>query len=133
MLDQARELQIEKRIVSLGWLSGTELQKAYASAALVVVPSLSFDSFPTVNLEAMAAGKPVVATCFGGSREAVQDGVTGYIVNPFNVPVLAEKIVDLLQSVEKLNRFGHEGHERVLKEFTLEKQALEFEKYYQHS
>jgi glycosyltransferase involved in cell wall biosynthesis len=83
-----------------------------------------------VNLEAMAAGKPVVATCFGGSREAIKDGVNGYIVNPFNVPVLAEKIVDLLQSPEKMQRFGLASRERVVTEFTLEKQAVAFEKIY---
>ena len=53
-----------------GWLSGADLRAAYQLADVVAVPSIYVDPFPTVNLEAMAAGKPVVATCFGGSSRS---------------------------------------------------------------
>jgi glycosyltransferase involved in cell wall biosynthesis len=84
----------------------------------VVVPSIIFDSFPTVNLEAMAAGKPIVATCFGGSREAVVGGKTGYIVNPLNIEDLAQKMLYLLQNSQEANAMGERGKNTVREHFT---------------
>lgn len=111
-------------VVSAGWVSKKdELRAAYHAAAVVAVPSICFDSFPTINLEAMAAGKPVVATNLGGSREAVEDGKTGYIVDPFDTPLLVEKLADLLADAAKAKEFGEAGRARVAQEFTLERQA----------
>ena len=109
----------------IGWLVGEELKAAYSAADIVVVPSVCFDSFPRSNLEAMACKKPVVATCYGGSSEIVEDGVTGYIVNPFNVNLMAEKIIDLLKNPEKIRQFGQAGFERVKKHFSLDVQVAQ--------
>ena len=57
-------------------------------------PVICFDSFPRAVLEAMASGKPVVGTCYGGAPEIIEDGVTGYIVNPFDIKKMAEKVID---------------------------------------
>ena len=126
MLEHARELGVEKMMVFTGWVSGDDLHTAYHAGAVVAVPSVCFDSFPTINLEAFACGKPVVATCFGGSRELVQDGVSGYIVNPFNREMLAERIIELLRHPDKARAFGAVGRARVENEFTLERQATEY-------
>lgn len=106
-----------------GTLSQEELRRAYHGAALVVVPSTCFDSFPTVNLEAMACRRPVIATSLGGSREAVVEGETGYILDPFDAQAWAQKIVELLSDDAKAKKIGEAGYERVTKEFTLEKAA----------
>ncbi|MFH1255391.1 MAG: glycosyltransferase family 4 protein [bacterium] len=110
-------------ICRLGWLDEHEIKLAYKAGDVVVVPSVYLDPFPRVNLEAMAAGKPVVGTCFGGTPEAVIDGETGYIVNPLNVELMAEKIIDLLENPAKAKKFGQAGYDRVKREFTIEKQA----------
>lgn len=117
----AQSLGIADNLVFTGWISGDQLKAAYASADVVLVPSVCLDSFPTINLEAMAMGKPVVATCFGGSREAVQDGKSGYIVNPLNVSEMAKKISMLLngEGIQK----GRMGYEIVQKHFTLKSQV----------
>lgn len=107
----------------VGWLSGDDLKAAYFASDVVVVPSACFDSFPRSNPEAMACGKPVIATCYGGSPEIVQDGVTGFIVNPFDIELMAEKIVDLLKNPEKAKRFGQAGYERIKEHFNLHSQA----------
>ena len=67
----------------------------------------------------MACKKPVVATCFGGSRESVVDSETGFIVNPFDTETLADRIVDLLENPEKAKIFGEAGYARVKAEFGL--------------
>lgn len=117
---------------NLGWLSGHELKAAFHSADLLVVPSIYFDPFPTLNLEAMACKKPVVATRYGGSPEIVKDNVTGYIVNPLNTDLMAEKIVCLLKNQRRARQFGESGYETIKKSFSLENQVSQTLQYYQN-
>lgn len=105
----------------IGYLEGEELRAAFASADVVVVPSVYLDAFPRTSLEAMACRKPVVGTCYGGTPEAVKDGVTGFVVNPFNIEPMAQKIIYLLKNPEKARQLGEAGYERVKKEFSLER------------
>jgi len=118
-------------IIFTDWLGDDDLKAAYAASNLAVVPSVCFDSFPTINLEAMAYGKPVIATCFGGSREAVIDGQTGFIVNPYDIEILADKIVLLLNDNELSGEFGKRGQERVYEFFNLPDHVDLLQKYYQ--
>jgi len=67
--------------VFTGYLRGTELSSAYASADLFVLPSQT-ETLGLVLLEAMAAGCPVVACRAGGVPDAVEDGVTGFLFDP---------------------------------------------------
>ncbi len=124
----AAKLGIGDQLVFTGWITGSELRAAYHAAALVCVPSVCFDSFPTMHLEAMACRKPVIATCTGGSREAVVGGETGYIVNPFDLQVMAEKLTELLTNTEKNTKFSEDGYARVIKEFSVVEQVQKYEK-----
>ena len=110
-------------IRSGGWLSGDELRAAYQLADVVAAPSIYVDPFPTVVLEAMAAGKPVVATCFGGAREAVVDGETGYVVDPFDIAALSDRLLRLLTDEDRRRQMGTLGRERVAEQFSLDGQA----------
>lgn len=109
----------ERHIVQGGWLEGETLAAAYHLSDVVVFPSITHDPFGLVNLEAMAARKPVVATCFGGAREVVVDGETGYLVNPLQIDQLAERLTRLLLDADLRRRMGDSGHERVMRHFTL--------------
>ncbi len=113
----------DNHVRSGGWLSGDELAAAYGAADVVTVPSICLDCFPTINLEAMAAGKPVVATCYGGSPEAVADGETGYIVNPFDTLALADRLESLLRDDDLRARMGAAAQARVMQHFTLDQQV----------
>lgn len=117
------KMEQSANIKILPWQSREAMKKLFAEAAVVAVPSLYLDPFPTVNLEAMAAGRPVVGTCFGGTKEVVVNNETGYIVNPYDKKELAEKIIDLLKNSEKAATFGKAGRERVEKVFSLEEQV----------
>ena len=123
MIAYARKLGIEEGLVFTGWITGNDIRAAYYAAAVVAVPSLYLDPFPTINLEAFACGKPVVATCFGGSREIVEDGVSGFIVNPLNTRIMAERTSALLQDKDMNTAFGQAGYRRVTKDFSLTVQA----------
>lgn len=121
LLRMAQEHHLEEKLIFTGVLKGEELRAAYHSAQVVAVPSLCFDSFPTVILEAMACQRAVVASTFGGGVESVHEGVTGYVVNPHNVHILGERLADLLRDEDTSRRFGKAGYERVIIEFSLKK------------
>jgi len=96
---------------------------AYAAAAAVTTPSLYLDAFNLMNIEAMALGKPVIGSVFGGIPEIVEHGVTGYTIDPRNEASFAEAILSLLTDPVRAERMGRAGRERVQKEFSVEKQA----------
>lgn len=127
MIKVARDRGIDNHLIFTGWIEQQEeIKVIYAVSDVVLLPSVCFDSFPTINLEAMASKKPVVGTCYGGSREVVVDGVTGYIVNPLNVKKMASKTIDLLNNPQKAEMFGRAGYEKVKGEFSLKKSVKEY-------
>jgi glycosyltransferase involved in cell wall biosynthesis len=72
-------------------------------------------------LEAMACGRPVVATRAGGIPEAVADGVTGLIVPPQDDGELARAITKLLKDPARRSAFGEAGRRRVAEAFSVER------------
>ncbi len=110
-------------IVAGGWLDGAELRGAFQLADVVAVPSIYLDTLPTVCLEAMALGTPVIATCFGGSRELVKDGETGYIVNPLDTETFTDRLQKLLSDDELRAQMGRRGREHVAANFRLDRQV----------
>lgn len=113
----------DDHVIQTGWLGREELMCALAACDLCATPSMCFDSFPTVNLEAMALGKPVIATWYGGSSELVQEGVTGFIVNPADTAALAARIATLLTDPVRGAAMGQAGRRRIDADFTLAKQV----------
>lgn len=122
-LPQAEQLGVADRVRASGWLSGAELQHAYAAVDIFVTPSICFDTFGMVNLEAMEHSKPVVATSFGGSREVVLDGETGFIANPFDVSGFAGRIAELLGDPARARQMGAAGRLRLEDKFTIASMA----------
>ena len=122
-LGPAQKADLKEKIIFTGWISGDELKAAYHASDVVVAPSICFDSFPTVILEAMACKKPVVATCFGGAKEMARDGESGFIVNPYNIELMARKIIEILSDEKLAAKMGEKGFETVKNNFTLENQA----------
>lgn len=118
--------RIRDAVITTGWISPEKMQLAYAACDVVTTPSIYLDNFPTVNLEAMAAGKPVIGTCFGGTPEAVLDGETGTIINPENIDEFAEAILELLGDPEKRKRMGEAGRNRISDNFSLDEQVRRY-------
>jgi glycosyltransferase EpsD len=76
---------------------------------VIVAPFLS-ERFSSVNLlEAMAMGKPLIATDIGEQREIIQDGLNGYLVPPGNVEILAQRILAVLTTPSILNQLSHQA------------------------
>jgi len=110
----------------MGWLGQEDMKIAIAASDVVLVPSICFDTFGMIVLEAMAARKPVVATCFGGTPEIVIGGETGHIVNPYDIETTTDKIADLLKNTGEAESFGRKGYERAKNDFSLKQQAEKY-------
>lgn len=130
LLELSEKLGVRENIIFTGWLDEQTMKLAYKVSDVCVVPSICFDSFPTVNLEAMAVKKPVVATCFGGSKEIIKDGENGYIINPLDIKTLAEKIIDLVKNEDKAKQFGEIGYKTVKDQFSINKQVEKTLRFY---
>jgi glycosyltransferase involved in cell wall biosynthesis len=87
-------------------------------SSLLVLSSIQ-EGLPNVVLEAMAAGLPVVATDVGGLPEVVQQGETGWLVAPKDVPALADAISHLLAHDQVRTAFGQAGRKRAEQRFSL--------------
>jgi D-inositol-3-phosphate glycosyltransferase len=95
-------------VTFLGRRSQDSLPYYYSAAEAVVVPS-QYESFGMVALEAMACGKPVVASQIGGLAYLVQDGITGFTV-PVDEPIeLADRLTSLLQDPNLRDQMGKQA------------------------
>jgi glycosyltransferase involved in cell wall biosynthesis len=81
-----------------------------------VLSSLS-EGFPNSVVEAMAAGRPVVATAVGGTVDAVVEGVTGFLVPPRDPAALASALEVLLRDAPLRQKMGRAGRERATQEY----------------
>lgn len=97
----------------------TNLREHLSAADIFVLPSRS-EGFSNAIVEAMAASLPVVATNVGGNAEAVQNGVSGYIVPSEDPQALAASIMQLLADPIKAKEMGAAGKQRVAEKFTIE-------------
>lgn len=121
----AKSLRIEEKVKFVGLVSEVDLSRLYEQAALYVYPSPEED-FGMGIVEAMAKGTPVVAWNNGGPTGTVVDGVTGYLVEPYDTEEFAERLYRLVASpalVERLGRnarawaaekFSYSSHNRIL-------------------
>ncbi|MBI4609203.1 MAG: GT4 family glycosyltransferase PelF [Candidatus Rokubacteria bacterium] len=125
--EYARRLGVGQRVVFTGFR--LDVPDLLSEAAISVLPSLS-EGLSNVLLESMAAGVPVVATNVGGNREAVEDGVTGWLVPPRDARALAHAVGVLLGNPALAARFGRAGRQRVAEHFSLQGMVRETERLY---
>ena len=78
----------------------------------------------------MACKKPVVTTCFGGPKEVVQDEVSGYIINPYDMRLFSEKISYLLTNPDKSKEMGENGYRIAREKFSLDIQTKKHLEWY---
>jgi len=124
-----KELSLGEYVEFSDYVPRHELPKIYANCDVYVQPSLS-ENFPSAIREAMAAGRPVVATDVGVIGEYVKDGVTGCLVSPKSSEALARKIIDLLSDKELRFKMGQKARKYAEENFNWDKLAEAWYKTY---
>ncbi|MFN2486947.1 MAG: glycosyltransferase [Acidimicrobiia bacterium] len=124
----ARDRGVEKTIRFLG---RREEARAFLAAADLVVNPSDFEGLPVVLLEAMALGRPVVATAVGGVPGLIEDGVTGLLIPPADPPRLGQAILRLTSDPRLAADLGAAGRAVVAERYGLGRMVSAFEDIYE--
>lgn len=108
-------------VVQLGRLASVQLRHELNAAGALVVPSICYETFGMVVVEAFASGLPVIASHIGVLPNLVHDGVTGLLFDPGNAKDLAEKMQWAQQHPEQMAQMGRNARALYEAEFTAER------------
>lgn len=127
---QIDELRLQNDVELTGAKPQTQLRRRLAAANVFVLPSVidpdgGRDNLPTVIMEAMATGLPVVSTNIGGIPEMVIENETGFLVQPGDAAAMADAIERVINDPSLAQRLGQFGYERAQALFSIEKNVRE--------
>ena len=128
--DQTRKLGLEDSIEFLGY--SKHVGALMANSDVVVVPSIS-EGFGVVFLEAFSAKTPVVSWDVPAGNELMQHGKTGYLVPPYDVRLLAEQLIEILNSPEEQEMVVEAAYQRLKSYFNLERMVNETIAFYEEA
>ena len=124
---QVKDLGIEDKVVFAGFVPDDAINQHYNLSDILVMPNIKesgdVEGFGMVFLEANAVGLPVIGGRSGGTADAVEDGVTGFLVDEMSEDELQNKLVLLLNNAALRKTMGHAGLERVKNEFSWDSRA----------
>jgi len=104
----------------LGYKTGDELKNLVRNSMFVVCPSISYETFGLVVIEANALEKPVIASNAGALPEIIEDRKTGLLFKPGDAKELAKKISYLINHPDEVKEMGKRAREKVAREFNPE-------------
>ena len=125
--EEAERLQVTPFVNFTGQLNTKELCKLYQQSDVFILLSF-YESFGLVYLEANACSVPVIGSDVGGTREAIEDGVSGFIVPLDDENIIYEKTKLLLSDTALRQKMGNAGKKRVDEKFSLDTLGKNFEK-----
>lgn len=121
--------QVKNNVKFVGLVTGELRTRYYASCDVCCAPSIGNESFGIVLLEAMATGKPIVASNIAGYRSVVDDGQEGFLVPKCSPKKISEKIITILSNKELAKKMSANGREKAMN-YSWQRIAKETEKYY---
>ena len=124
---RASELGIVRHCLFLGYQE--EVAPFYAAFDAVVLTSGN-EGTPVSAIEALAGGRPVVATRVGGVPDVIRDGIDGFLVGPGAVDELADRLAQLARDPELRERLGRDGRANVLPRYSVERLLDDVDRFY---
>ncbi len=122
--------EVEEHVFWAGLVPNEDRPRYYASCDVYCSPAIGFESFGIVLLEAMATGKPVVASDIEGYRKVLEHGTEGLLGPPRDTDGIARDLVRLLKDPELRSRMGKAGRQKALS-YSWSKVALRIEALYE--
>lgn len=124
---------MQDHITLTGWLSEQDVRAELAASQALIMPSFA-EGLPMVIMEAMAAGRPVIATYIAGIPELVQDGRTGWLVPAGDVDALVAAVDKLAGcTAEALTQMGQQGRIRALERHDVTREAAKLARHFQQA
>jgi glycosyltransferase involved in cell wall biosynthesis len=124
---RAHELGVMRDTLFLGYQE--DVAPFYAAFDAMILPSIN-EGTPVSAIEALAAGRPVVATRVGGVPDVVREGEDGFLVDPGDVDALAERLARLAADPALRERLGAAGRARVIPRYSVERLVDDMDRLY---
>lgn len=115
-----KSLDLESKVLFPGFIENEIAGNYYNAADIFVFPTLRFESFGIVLAEAMACGKPVIASDIGSIPNVIDQGINGILVQPGNPNDLARQISRFLNDPELIQRLSRNAKQKAAERFGLE-------------
>ena len=127
----AQSLELDGRVLFAGRVPEADLPNYYRLADVVVLPSTTMgEAFGLVLVEGMACGKPVIASNLPGVRSVVEEGVTGFLVEPGQITGLANAVDWVLSNPQRAAVMGQQGRARVIAKYDQARIGIQLGKLY---
>lgn len=117
--NRVKELNLESRVSSIGWLEPSQKGNVFSNAILNVLPSYN-EGLPMSILETMSYGIPNISTNIASIPEVLEDGINGFLIVPGDVDTLAERILNCLCNEELRRQFSARSWELVREKFSMD-------------
>lgn len=124
------EKGLQDKVMIIGYVPDEMMAPYYQQAQIFVMPSL-FEPFGMTTQEAMACGKTVVASKYGGIRNVIEDGVNGILVDPRHTEEFASRMITVLKDDEINKSIGLKAHEIIVEKYSWEAIAERFLGFYE--
>jgi glycosyltransferase involved in cell wall biosynthesis len=125
-----KQLKLEKNVSLIGQVPNKEIGRYFEISNIVIVPSICEEAFVLVGIEAMSVGRPVIGSRVGGIPEWLDDGKTGFLVDPGNSAQITEKVIQLFSNRKLMDKMGEMGRKKA-EQFNIKKHIEEIGKVYQ--
>ena len=122
MKDIIAEKDMQSRVHIIGYVPDEMMRPYYQQSLFFVLPSL-FEPFGMTSQEAMACGKTVIASKYGGIKNVITNGENGFLIDPANTKEFAEAMIKLLKNQSLNKKIGLAANNNILRNYSWEVQA----------
>ena len=125
------ENKLNDKVIFTGLIWPNEIPSIISILDVVVHTSL-LEGLPRVFVQSMLIGKPVITFDLDGAHEVIEDGKNGYLIEPQNIYMLSEKILDLVTNISKARKFGEYAKNNIKGDFSISAMVENTHKLYQN-